>query len=88
MYLHEHFLLSETDIDKFMDFYRDSFPRATITPKLHLLEDHVVPFLEKWGGLVWGLWVSMGQNLFMQDSITSAAIMPKSPTLSSGFTPF
>ena len=32
-----------------MDFYRDSFPHATVTPKLHILEDHVVPFLEKWG---------------------------------------
>ncbi len=32
-----------------MDFYRDSFPHATVTPKLHMLEDHVVPFLEKWG---------------------------------------
>ena len=28
--------------------YRDSFPYATVTPKLHMLEDHVVPFLKKW----------------------------------------
>ena len=32
-----------------MDFYRNSFPHATVTPKLHMLEDHVIPFLETWG---------------------------------------
>lgn len=37
----------EFDIDKFMEFYRDSFPHATITPKLHMLEDHIVPFLQE-----------------------------------------
>lgn len=31
-----------------MSFYRDSFPHATVTPKLHMLEDHVVPFLKRW----------------------------------------
>lgn len=36
------------DIDKFLKFYRDSFPHASITPKLHMLEDHVIPFLRKW----------------------------------------
>lgn len=43
------FIHTEADIDRFMAFYRDSFPRATITPKLHMLEDHVVPFLSEWG---------------------------------------
>lgn len=28
-----------------MALYRDSFPKATITPKLHLLEDHITNFL-------------------------------------------
>lgn len=31
-----------------MSYYRDSFPRATVTPKLHMLENHVIPFLSKW----------------------------------------
>ena len=35
-------------IDKFMEFYRESFPTATVTPKLHMMEDHVVPFLMQW----------------------------------------
>ena len=38
----------EAHIDKFLEFYRESFPGATITPKLHMMEDHVVPFLQKW----------------------------------------
>lgn len=40
--------LTETNIDTFMSLYRDSFPHATVTPKLHMLEDHVVPFLRRW----------------------------------------
>lgn len=31
-----------------MATYRDSFPHATVTPKLHMLEDHVCTFLRKW----------------------------------------
>lgn len=40
--------LTETWIEKFLDCYRDSFPKASTTPKLHMLEDHVVDFLRKW----------------------------------------
>lgn len=32
-----------------MSFYRDSFPHATVTPKLHMLEDHIIPFLKEFG---------------------------------------
>ena len=31
-----------------MKFYRETFPEASITPKLHLLEDHIVDFLGQW----------------------------------------
>ena len=37
-----------SDIENFMNFYRSNFPQASVTPKLHLLEDHVVEFLEQW----------------------------------------
>ena len=37
-----------TSIDTFMQYYRSKFPEATVTPKLHMLEDHVIPFLQKW----------------------------------------
>ena len=28
--------------------YRDAFRHASITPKLHMMEDYLVPFLKKW----------------------------------------
>ena len=31
-----------------MKFYRTTFPTASITPKLHLLEDHMIDFLKCW----------------------------------------
>ena len=31
-----------------MEFYRKSFPSATFLPKLHLLEDHIVPWIKQW----------------------------------------
>jgi hypothetical protein len=36
------------NIDEFLSYYRSNFPEATITPKLHMLEDHVVPFIRAW----------------------------------------
>ena len=41
-------LLIETKIAKFLEYYRDSFPQATVLPKMHMLEDHVVLFLKQW----------------------------------------
>ena len=32
-----------------MAFYRSKFPSETVTPKLHLLEDHAIQFMRKWG---------------------------------------
>ncbi len=40
---------TEADIDKFLETYWNKFPHATVTPKLHMLEDHTIPFLKKWG---------------------------------------
>ena len=31
-----------------MRFYREAFPEATILPKMHFLEQHVVPWIKKW----------------------------------------
>ena len=39
----------ESDIDEFLQHYRTTFPTATITPKLHMMEDHVVDFVGEWG---------------------------------------
>ena len=35
-------------ITTFMDAFRESFPKATVPVKMHLLEDHTVPWLQKW----------------------------------------
>ena len=34
-------------IDHYMEFYRDTFPNKVI-PKMHFLEDHVVPWMQRW----------------------------------------
>ena len=32
----------------FMESYRTAFPQATVLPKMHILEEHVVPWLKEW----------------------------------------
>lgn len=31
-----------------MACYRESFPSSTVLPKMHMLEEHVVPWLQQW----------------------------------------
>jgi len=38
----------ENDIQAFMSHYWSSFPQATVLPKMHILEDHIIPWLKKW----------------------------------------
>ena len=40
--------LHHSCVDKFLEYYRKSFPSATIAPKLRLLEDHAVPWMKRW----------------------------------------
>ena len=42
------FTLSESNIEEFLQFFRSTFPSATISPKLHLMEDYIVPFIRRW----------------------------------------
>ena len=35
-------------VDEFLRFYCEAFPSATVTPKLHMLEDHVVAWMHQW----------------------------------------
>lgn len=39
----------DQNIKKFMNFYRSKFPQATVLPKMHILEEHVVPWVREWG---------------------------------------
>ena len=41
--------LTEKDITAFLEYYRANFPQSAILPKMHLLEDHVVPWIKRWG---------------------------------------
>ena len=31
-----------------MHYYRETFPSSTVLPKMHMLEEHVVPFIRRW----------------------------------------
>ena len=42
------FLVAEEDITNLLRFLREKFPDMTITPKLHMLKEHVCPFLRRW----------------------------------------
>ena len=39
---------AELDISEFLKYYRKSFPNASILPKMHIMEDHVVQWLRQW----------------------------------------
>ena len=41
-------LYTESDIDEFLHYYRSTFPHSTITPKLHMVEDHILEFIHLW----------------------------------------
>ena len=45
---HDCKISAETDIKAFLKFYRENFPRASILPKMHILEDHLVPWMRRW----------------------------------------
>ena len=32
----------------FVRYYRTTFPSATFLPKMHMLEDHLVPWVKQW----------------------------------------
>jgi len=40
--------ISEENIKTFMGYYRMTFPQATVLPKMHILEDHVVLWIRRW----------------------------------------
>ena len=42
-------LLSGDAIKDLMAYYRSTWPDQSVTPKLHMLEDHALYFLENWG---------------------------------------
>ena len=45
-----------------METYRGEWPTETFPPKMHFLEDHVVPFIQKWK-VGFGFYGEQGKNL-------------------------
>ena len=43
-----HSNFTEQDIIKFMEVYRQNFSTHSVLPKMHLLEDHIVPWMRRW----------------------------------------
>ncbi len=41
-------MFAEKNIQEFMRFYQETFPDATVLPKMHILEDHTVPWMRRW----------------------------------------
>lgn len=41
-------LISEKNIKVFMEYYHTTFSHATVLPKMHLMEDHIIPWLRRW----------------------------------------
>ncbi|XP_065650839.1 uncharacterized protein LOC136078989 [Hydra vulgaris] len=39
----------ETYVDDLMQFYHAKWPQGSVPPKLHMMEDHAIPFLQKLG---------------------------------------
>ena len=35
-------------IEHFMTYYREAFPESSVIPKMHIMEEHIVPFIQRW----------------------------------------
>ena len=42
------FPIVEHDIALFLGYYWSTFPQATVLLKMHILEDHTVPWMRQW----------------------------------------
>ena len=42
------FTTTDKNIVEFLSYYRVTFPKATILPKMHILEGHVIPWMKRW----------------------------------------
>ena len=51
---------TDTDIINFMADCRASFPQATVLPKMHILEDHVIPWFNRWHIIGFGMMGKQG----------------------------
>ena len=45
----EEISVLDDNIKGFLQYLRHNFPDVTISPKLHMMEDHIIPFITRWG---------------------------------------
>lgn len=43
-----YYRFSDTYIKDYMAFFREGFPAATVPPKMHMLEEHIIPWVKRW----------------------------------------
>ena len=71
-------------IESFMCFFRENWPHVKITPKLHMVEQHVVDFIAKWGA-AFGYYGEQGaeslHNEFNKLNRTYCSIKPNTKRL-------
>ena len=60
-----------TAIEDFMSHWRTNWPLETVTPKMHILEEHLVPFIQKWK-LGCGFYGEQGEVYFTAWTIASS----------------
>ena len=68
----------DLDIKEFLKYYRENFPRASILPKMHLLEDHMVDWLRQFH-MAPGIMGEQGAesvHAHLNDLVRSYATMP------------
>ena len=45
----EEIYQAQSKIDKYMTYFRNTFPHISVIPKQHILEYHCTPFMHSWG---------------------------------------
>ena len=43
------FTFIDNNIKSYMSFFRSEFPEETVPPKMHMLEEHIIPWVKRWG---------------------------------------
>ncbi|XP_041455390.1 uncharacterized protein LOC121408131 [Lytechinus variegatus] len=54
------------DIKSYMTFFRHNFPKETVTPKQHILEQHTIPWLQQWKATLGFLGEQGGESVHCQ----------------------
>ena len=48
LHVYTYLIITAESVKTFMSYYRQQFPMSSVTPKMHMLEEHLVPWLRRW----------------------------------------